>query len=447
MDFITEFFKGINNFLWGPFMLLFLLGTGVWLTLHLGFIQVRFLGEGFKKTFAPLFKKDQEDGINSFKALATSISAQVGTGNLAGVATAIASGGPGAIFWMWISSFFGMATIFAESVLAQTYKKKQGEQPVGGPAFYIKYGLGSKWLAGFFAVAIIIALGFVGNMVQSNAITVAMNQTLNTDSFGISLLFGVLVAFFVGLILFGGIQRIANFAGNVVPVMALLYIIGSVVIVVLYWDQLIPTLSLIVNAAINPNAAAGGVLGATVKEAVRYGIARGLFSNEAGMGSTPHAHAVAKVKHPAEQGLVAMVGVFIDTVIICTLTALVVIMTDAHKTDLEASAITQEGFARGLGEFGIPFIAVCLLFFAFTTILGWAYFGEVNVRFLFGEKGVPTYRAIVLLFIVVGAIVKVEFVWQVADTFNALMVLPNILALLLLTKVVKRSWKEYRKTN
>lgn len=428
-------------------MLLFLLGTGVWLTLHLGFIQVRFLGEGFKKTFAPLFKKDQEDGINSFKALATSISAQVGTGNLAGVATAIASGGPGAIFWMWISSFFGMATIFAESVLAQTYKKKQGEQPVGGPAFYIKYGLGSKWLAGFFAIAIIIALGFVGNMVQSNAITVAMNQTLNADSFGVNLLLGVLVAFFVGLILFGGIQRIANFAGNVVPVMALLYIIGSVVIVVLYWDQLLPTLSLIVNAAINPNAAAGGVLGATVKEAVRYGIARGLFSNEAGMGSTPHAHAVAKVKHPAEQGLVAMVGVFIDTVIICTLTALVVIMTDAHKTDLEASAITQEGFARGLGEFGIPFIAVCLLFFAFTTILGWAYFGEVNVRFLFGEKGVPLYRAIVLLFVIVGAIVKVEFVWQVADTFNALMVLPNILALLLLTKVVKRSWKEYRKTN
>ncbi len=427
-------------------MLLFLLGTGIWLTLHLGFIQIRFLGEGFRKTFSPLFQKDQEDGINSFKALATSISAQVGTGNLAGVATAIASGGPGAIFWMWISSFFGMATIFAESVLAQTYKKKQGEQPVGGPAFYIKYGLGSKWLAGFFAIAIIIALGFVGNMVQSNAITVAMNQTLNADSFGVRLLLGVLVAFFVGLILFGGIQRIANFAGNVVPVMALLYIIGSVVIVVLYWDQLLPTLSLIVNAAINPNAAAGGVLGATVKEAVRYGIARGLFSNEAGMGSTPHAHAVAKVKHPAEQGLVAMVGVFIDTVIICTLTALVVIMTDAHKTDLEASAITQEGFARGLGEFGIPFIAVCLLFFAFTTILGWAYFGEVNVRFLFGEKGVPPYRAIVLLFIVIGAIVKVEFVWQVADTFNALMVLPNILALLLLTKVVKRSWKEYRQT-
>ncbi|KGX83517.1 alanine glycine permease [Pontibacillus marinus BH030004 = DSM 16465] len=446
MDFITEFFKGINNFLWGPFMLLFLLGTGIWLTLHLGFIQVRFLGEGFKKTFAPLFKKDQEDGINSFKALATSISAQVGTGNLAGVATAIASGGPGAIFWMWISSFFGMATIFAESVLAQTYKKKQGAQPVGGPAFYIQYGLGSKWLAGFFAIAIIIALGFVGNMVQSNAITVAMNQTLNADSFGVRFLIGSFVAFFVGLILFGGIQRIANFAGNIVPVMALLYIIGSVIIVVLYWDQLLPTLSLIVNAAINPNAAAGGVLGATVKEAVRYGIARGLFSNEAGMGSTPHAHAVAKVKHPAEQGLVAMVGVFIDTVIICTLTALVVIMTDAHKTDLEASAITQEGFARGLGEFGIPFIAVCLLFFAFTTILGWAYFGEVNVRFLFGEKGVPPYRAIVLLFIVVGAIVKVEFVWQVADTFNALMVLPNILALLLLTKVVKRSWKEYRET-
>lgn len=444
MDFITEVFENINSVLWGPIMLLFLLGTGVWLTFHLGFIQIRFLGKGFKTTFAPLFRKDQEDGINSFKALATSISAQVGTGNLAGVATAISAGGPGAIFWMWISSFFGMATIFAESVLAQTYKKKQGGQPVGGPAFYIRYGLGSKWLAGFFAVAIIIALGFVGNMVQSNAITVAANQALQTNSFSISLGIGIFVAFFAGLILFGGINRISNFAGNVVPVMALLYILGSLAIVILYWDQLLPTLSLIVNAAINPNAAAGGVLGATVKEAVRYGIARGLFSNEAGMGSTPHAHAVAKVKHPAEQGLVAMVGVFIDTVIICTLTALIVLMTGAHKTNLEGSAITQEGFARGLGEFGVPFIAVCLLFFAFTTILGWAYFGEVNVRYLFGEKGVPTYRAIVLLFIVIGSVLKVEFVWEVADTFNALMVLPNILALLLLTRVIKRSWKEYK---
>jgi len=311
----------------------------------------------------------------------------------------------------------------------------------------IRNGLGSKWLAGFFAVAIIIALGFVGNMVQSNAITVAMNQALHTDSFLMSLTLGVLVAFFVGLILFGGIKRISNFAGNVVPVMALLYIIGSIVIMILNWDLLLPTLSLIVEAAISPNAAAGGVLGATIKEAVRYGIARGLFSNEAGMGSTPHAHAVAKVKHPAEQGLVAMVGVFIDTVIICTLTALVVLMTGAHKTGLQGSAITQEGFARGLGEFGVPFIAVCLLFFAFTTILGWAYFGEVNVRFLVGEKGVPPYRSIVLLFIVIGALVKVEFVWQVADTFNALMVIPNILALLFLTKVVKRSWKEYRKTS
>lgn len=443
VEFLTTIFEQINSFLWGPVMLLFLLGTGIWLTIQLGFIQVRFLGEGFKRTFAPLFKKQEEDGINSFKALATSISAQVGTGNLAGVATAIAAGGPGAIFWMWISSFFGMATIFAEAVLAQVYKVKKGDQVYGGPAYYIRDGLGSRFLAGFFAIAIVFALGFVGNMVQSNAITVAMNEAVGNDTTLFNVILGVLIAFFVGLILFGGISRISTFAGNVVPVMALLYIIGSLVILALYWDQVIPTLTLIVQSAISPEAAGGGVLGATIKEAVRYGIARGLFSNEAGMGSTPHAHAVANVKHPAQQGLVAMVGVFIDTVVICTLTAMVVLLTDAHKSGLEASAITQEGFARGLGSFGTPFIAICLLFFAFTTILGWAYFGEVNVKFLFGDKGVPFYRSLVLICIVLGALVQVDFVWEMADTFNALMVIPNILAILGLTKMIKKTWKTY----
>ncbi|MGI8313906.1 alanine/glycine:cation symporter family protein [Halobacillus mangrovi] len=442
METITALFQNINSFLWGPVMLVFLLGTGVWLTLQLRFIQVRHLGKGFKLTFAPLFKKEKSEGINSFKALATSISAQVGTGNLAGVATAIASGGPGAIFWMWISSFFGMATIFSEAILAQKYRVKKGSQFVGGPAYYIRDGLGSRWLAGFFAIAIIIALGFIGNMVQSNAITVAMNQAMGVDSLSINLVIGVIIAFFVGLILFGGISRISNFAGNVVPFMALLYIGGSLIILVSYADQIIPTLQLIVQSAISPEAAAGGALGATIKEAIRYGIARGLFSNEAGMGSTPHAHAVAEVKHPTNQGLVAMVGVFIDTVIICTLTAMVVLLTNAHQSGLEGSAITQEGFARGLGSFGIPFIAICLLFFAFTTILGWAYFGEVNVKFLFGDQAVGIYRSVVLLFIVTGSLVQVDFVWEIADTFNALMVIPNILALLGLTKMIKSTWQE-----
>ncbi|ELK47382.1 MULTISPECIES: sodium:alanine symporter family protein [Bacillaceae] len=442
MERLTDVFIHINSFLWGPVMLIFLLGTGVWLTLQLRFIQVRYLGEGFKQTFAPLFKKEKQEGIHSFKALATSISAQVGTGNLAGVATAIAAGGPGAIFWMWISSFFGMATIFAEAVLAQLYKVKKGDQVHGGPAYYIRDGLGSKWLAGFFAVAIIIALGFVGNMVQSNAITTAMNEATGTTSPFVNLIIGVVIAVLIGLILFGGINRISSFAGNVVPVMALLYIIGSLVILIQYWDHVLPTIALIVESAISPEAAGGGVLGATIKEAIRYGLARGLFSNEAGMGSTPHAHAVANVKKPSQQGLVAMVGVFIDTAIICTMTAMVILVTDAHHSGLASSAITQEGFARGLGEFGVPFIAVCLLFFAFTTILGWAYFGEVNVKFLFGEKRVPVYRAIVLVCIVLGALVQVDFVWEMADTFNALMVLPNLIAVLALTKLIKKTWKE-----
>ncbi|WP_036769454.1 alanine/glycine:cation symporter family protein [Pontibacillus halophilus] len=441
---MTSLFESINSVLWGPVMLIFLLGTGVWLTFNLGFIQIRFLKEGFKQTFAPLFKKDDGEGINSFKALATSISAQVGTGNLAGVATAIAAGGPGAIFWMWLSSFFGMATIFSEAVLAQVYKVKKGDQVVGGPAYYIREGLGSRFLAGFFAVAIILALGFIGNMVQSNSITVAVNEVFGQSSLWLNLSIGIVVALFIGMILFGGIERISAFAGNVVPIMALLYIVGSMIILIVNIDLVIPTFQLIFEAAFTPESAGGGVLGATVKEAIRYGVARGLFSNEAGMGSTPHAHAVANVKHPAQQGFVAMVGVFIDTVVICTLTAMVVLITNAHTTGLEASAITQEGFARGLGEFGTPFIAICLLFFAFTTILGWSYFGEVNIRFLFNGKGIKPYRSLVLLFVVIGALVKVDFVWEMADMFNALMVVPNLIALLLLSPVVKRVFREYK---
>ncbi|KGX88185.1 alanine/glycine:cation symporter family protein [Pontibacillus litoralis] len=444
MDNVLELFERINAFLWGVPMILLLLGAGIWLTWQLGFVQVRYMGKAFKHTFAPLFKKNKGDGINSFKALATSISAQVGTGNLAGVATAIAAGGPGAIFWMWVSSFFGMATIFAEGVLAQVYRVKKGDHYVGGPAYYIKEGLGSRWLASFFAIAIIFALGFIGNMVQSNAITVAFVETFQVDHNLFRLGLGIGIALFIGLILLGGIKRISTFAGNVVPVMALLYIVGSLIILMSHADEVFSTFALIIEAAFTPQSAAGGVLGATVKEAIRYGIARGLFSNEAGMGSTPHAHATANVHYPAQQGLVAMVGVFIDTVVICTLTALVILVTDAHQTDLQGSAITQEGFARGLGEFGTPFIAICLLFFAFTTILGWAYFGEVNVRFLFGESAVPIYRWLVLICIVLGALVQVELIWEVADTFNAFMVIPNIIAVLALTFVVKKEWKQYR---
>jgi alanine or glycine:cation symporter, AGCS family len=272
---------------------------------------------------------DNESGISSFQALATSIAAQVGTGSLAGVATAIAAGGPGAIFWMWVSAFFGMSTIFAEAVLAQKYKEEKNGEVVGGPAYYIRNGVGSKFLAGFFAVSLIIALGFVGNMVQSNSIAAAF-ETFHVPNLAI----GVIVAALVGFIIFGGIQRIALIAEKVVPLMALFYIIGSLFIVFTNLDSVIEAFQLIFYAAFNPEAATGGAIGASVKEALRYGVARGLFSNEAGMGPTPHAHAAAKVKHPAQQGLVAIIAIVIDTIIICTLTALVVIITKSYEAGL-----------------------------------------------------------------------------------------------------------------
>ncbi|MCQ1528210.1 alanine/glycine:cation symporter family protein [Lutispora saccharofermentans] len=440
---IMSILKQINGVLWGPIMLFLLLGTGILYTSKLRFPQVRRFKNIFKQAFGGIFKKEktegQEGGISSFQALATAIAAQVGTGNLAGVATAIASGGPGAVFWMWISAFFGMGTIFAEAVLAQTYTENIDGEVTGGPAYYIKKGLGSKFLAGFFAITIVIALGFVGNMVQSNSIGEAFNS-----AFGIPNLYvGIIVAILVAMIIFGGIGRIASFAEKVVPFMALLYIVGGLVIVLKNADMILPAFKMIIYGAFNPAAATGGIIGVSVKEAFRYGIARGLFSNEAGMGSTPHAHAVAKVKHPAQQGLVAIMGVIIDTLVICTFTALVVLMTGVIDTGLTGIALTQEAFARGFGAFGNPFIAICLLFFSFTTIVGWYFFGEANMKYLFGKGSLTIYRIAVLAFIVFGTTMKVPVVWELADMFNGLMVIPNLIALLGMISLVVKTFNDY----
>ncbi|MEA4960675.1 alanine/glycine:cation symporter family protein [Lutispora sp.] len=440
---IMSILKQINAVLWGPIMLFLLLGTGILYTAILRFPQIRRFKNIFKQTFGGIFKKekteDKEGGISSFQALATAIAAQVGTGNLAGVATAIASGGPGAVFWMWISAFFGMGTIFAEAVLAQTYTENIDGEVTGGPAYYIKKGLGSKFLAGFFAITIVIALGFVGNMVQSNSIGEAFNS-----AFGIPHLYvGIIVAVLVAMIIFGGIGRIASFAEKVVPFMALLYIVGGLIIVLKNVDMILPSFKMIVYGAFNPAAATGGIIGVSVKEAFRYGIARGLFSNEAGMGSTPHAHAVAKVKHPAQQGLVAIMGVIIDTLVICTFTALVVLMTGVIDTGLTGIALTQEAFTRGFGSFGNPFIAICLLFFSFTTIVGWYFFGEANMKYLFGKGSLTIYRIAVLAFIVFGTTMKVPVVWELADMFNGLMVIPNLIALLGMISLVAKTFNDY----
>ena len=328
MDQLTAIVQAINSYLWGVTGLIpLLVGVGIFYTFKLKFVQIRKFGQAMRFTFRGLSlhgERAGKEGMTSFQSLATAVAAQVGTGNIAGAATAIAMGGPGAIFWMWIAAFFGMATIFAEAVLAQLFKTKDDKGHVtGGPAYYITNGLHCRPLAIFFSISIIIALGFIGNMVQSNSIAVAFQ-----NAFGIpSLYTGLFVACFAAFIFFGGLGRIASTTEKIVPVMAFLYILGSLIVILSNYEQIIPAFKMIFVGAFNPQAATGGVIGATIKEAMRYGVARGLFSNEAGLGSTPHAHAVAKVQFPAQQGLVAIVGLFIDTFVVLNMTAFVIFTT------------------------------------------------------------------------------------------------------------------------
>lgn len=344
---------------------------------------------------------------------------------------------------MWFSAIFGMATNFGEAVLAQKYATKVDGEVTGGPAYYLAKGVKSKFLAGFFAVTIIFALGFVGNMVQSNSIAAAVNS-----AFGINkVIAGVAVAIFVGVILIGGMKRIASFVELVVPFMAALYIVGSIVILVKFRGQVGPAFRSIFVGAFTTQAAIGGAIGVTVKQSVRFGVARGLFSNEAGMGSTPHAHAVARVKHPAQQGMVAMVGVIIDTMIICTATALINIVTGAYLEGLDGIEMTQRAFEIGLGNFGLSFIAIALFFFALTTIVGWYFFGEANIKYLFGTSIVKYYRVLVLGFIILGSFLKVEIVWSLADLFNGIMVIPNLIGLFILAPQAAEILKDYDTTH
>ena len=445
MDFLNQLVSDVNGVLWGVFFLIPLLcGTGIFYTIKLRFVQVRKFGLAarFLLGGASLFgKRADKSGMSSFQALATAVAAQVGTGNVAGTATALVAGGPGSLFW--VAAFFGMATIFAEAVLAQTYRTKDEQGRVlGGPAYYITLGMGEKWrpLAVFFSIAIIIALGCIGNMVQSNSIAHAMQTAFNVPA-AVS---GVVCAVLAGLVFFGGVGRLASVTEKIVPFMAAIYLIGGLWVIGAHITEVIPAFRLIFVAAFDPEAVMGGALGLTVAKAMQFGVARGLFSNEAGMGSTPHAHAVARVEHPAEQGLVAMFGVF-TTVVIVTFTGIVILVTGVLDFKTTGIELTQHAYTVGLGSFGMAFVAVCLFFFAFSTIMGWYFFGEQNVRFLFRSRGVLAYRVIVCAFIVTGAMLKVDFVWSLADLFNGLMVLPNLVALVALHKVVGESLEDFEK--
>ena len=452
---LTNIVAAVNDVLWNKYLVLLflLLGSGIYFTIRTGFVQVRKFGEGMRLVFGNISLKGKEagkDGMSSFQALATAIAAQVGTGNIAGCASALVSGGPGAVFWMWVSAFFGMATIYSEAVLAQKYKEVSEECAVsGGPIYYIKAAFKGKlgtFMAGFFAVAIILALGFMGNMVQSNSIGDAFYTAFGVPKIAA----GIVVAAISAFIFLGGVKRIAAITEKLVPIMAIFYICGALIAIGMNAQNILPALQSIFMGAFTPQAVMGGAIGISIKEAVRFGVARGLFSNEAGMGSTPHAHAMAKVEKPQDQGAVAMVGVFIDTFIVLTLTALVILTsgmlgtTGAYGQMLTATALAQAAFNNSFGSFGNAFVAICLLFFAFSTIVGWYFFGESNVNALFkgSKKATFLYGVIALVFIVVGSFQKVTLVWDMSDMFNGLMVIPNLLAVLALSGIVAKLAKD-----
>ena len=443
---INDLVLKVNDVLTGSVLIIALVGIGLLFTFKLGFIQIRGFKDGWNRTFGGLFSKKGDagkDGMSSFQALATAIAAQVGTGNIAGAATAIAVGGPGAIFWMWISAFLGMSTIFAEAVMAQKFKQVSDDGTVtGGPVYYIRAafkGTFGKVLAAIFAVLIIFALGFMGNAVQSNSIAASWNT-----AFGIpKIAMGIFVAVVSLFVFTGGMKRIAKVTELIVPIMAAFYILGSLIVIFANVTAIPAAFHDIIIGAFKPAAVAGGAMGATLKLAVQKGVARGLFSNEAGMGSTPHAHAVAKVNHPVEQGFVAMIGVFIDTFVILNLTALVIITTGSRTTGLTGAQLSQYAFSTLYGKFGEIFIAICMLFFAFSTIIGWYFFGEANIRYLFGAKAVKIYSIIVCICVVLGSLQEVELVWNMADCFNSLMVIPNAIALIALSGLVKKTHDDY----
>lgn len=443
---INDLVLKVNDVLTGSVLIIALVGIGLLFTFKLGFIQIRGFKDGWNRTFGGLFSKKGDagkDGMSSFQALATAIAAQVGTGNIAGAATAIAVGGPGAIFWMWISAFLGMSTIFAEAVMAQKFKQVSDDGTVtGGPVYYIRgafKGTFGKVLAAIFAVLIIFALGFMGNAVQSNSIAASWNT-----AFGIpKIAMGIFIAVVSLFVFTGGMKRIAKVTELIVPIMAAFYIVGSLIVIFANVTAIPAAFHDIIVGAFKPAAVAGGAMGATLKLAVQKGVARGLFSNEAGMGSTPHAHAVAKVNHPVEQGFVAMIGVFIDTFVILNLTALVIITTGSRTSGFTGAQLSQYAFSTLYGKFGEIFIAICMLFFAFSTIIGWYFFGEANIRYLFGVKAVKIYSIIVCICVALGSLQEVDLVWNMADCFNSMMVIPNAIALVALSGLVKKTHDDY----
>ncbi|HEM6309232.1 TPA: sodium:alanine symporter family protein [Streptococcus suis] len=439
---MLELMQNINNFVWGPPLLLLLVGTGVYFTLRLGVFQVSKLPTAFRL----IFSSDQsgQGDVSSFAALCTALAATVGTGNIVGVATAITTGGPGALFWMWVAAFFGIATKYAEGFLAIKYRTKDANgQAAGGPMHYITLGMGQKWkpLAVFFAISgVLVALLGMGTFSQVNSIASSMSSSFGLAPQLVSIVTAISIAFFI----FGGIEKISDISTKIVPFMAILYILASVTVLALHWEQLLPTLALVFKSAFTPAAAVGGFAGATVQQAIQRGIARGVFSNESGLGSAPIAAAAAKSDNPVEQGLISMTGTFIDTLIICTLTGLTILVTGQWSVEgLAGAPLTQAAFASVFGQPGALALTISLVLFAYTTILGWSYYGERCIEFLFGTKSILPYRLVFVTMVALGGFLKLDLIWTIADIVNGLMALPNLIALLALSPVIIKETRQY----
>ncbi len=458
-DFLLPIVQNINKYLSDYILIFLLIGIGLFYTIRTKFVQVRCFGEGMKKVFGSISLRGGKGkgGLSSFQALATAIAAQVGTGNIVGACGAILVGGSGAIFWMWVIAFFGMATIYAEATLAQETRVEQEDGSVlGGPVYYIRRafkGKFGKFLAGFFAVAIILALGFMGSMVQSNSISESISTA--TSGHVSTWIVGLVLAALCAFIFLGGVQRIASVAEKIVPIMAVLYLVLGLIVLGINFTRIPATFGMIFKYAFMPQAILGGAFGAGIKAAISQGAKRGLFSNEAGMGSTPHAHAQAKVQKPHDQGVVAMIGVFIDTFVVLTITALVVISTLYTDGGLLSTpellsantAITKGNMMQtAMGQIfgataGNILIAICLTFFAFTTIISWNFFGKQNVQYLFGKKATVVYSVLAVAFIFLGSLFPNDLVWELADMFNNIMVIPNVIALAVLSGIVVKCVK------
>lgn len=446
MNEFNQLIGEISSHVWGPVMIALLVGTGIWLTVRLRFIQIRGFLHAINLVRGKHDDHEDEGEISHFQALSSALAATIGTGNIAGVATAIASGGPGAVFWMWITAFFGMATKFASCTLAQKYRKIHPDKTAsGGPMYYLEYGLGQKWLGILFAVLTVIASFGIGNMVQANSVARPMHDLLGVPPY----MSGIVMALITAMVILGGIKRIAVVTSRVVPVMSIVYVAGGLVIVFMNLNQIPSVLEMIFVHAFTPTAAAGGFAGATVMETMRYGVARGVFSNEAGLGSAPIAHAAARTKEPVREGLVASLGPFIDTIIVCTLTSIVILVSGLWDQTLDGKQLTgatlsAKAFSDSLPGAGIYIVQFGMIFFAFSTILGWSYYGDRSMEYLFGKKAIRPYHWMWVLIIPLGAMIKVDLVWNISDVANGLMAIPNLIGLLLLSGVVVREVRSYR---